>query len=143
MGVQFPGKKRYVTLEWPLARDWYRVFSICSRLVGCPPFWHRKQIYMLRAIMEGRYTFYSPEWDDISEAAKHLVSLHFLCISYNIIFLLSTFPISDRPTGFSVHFGQTLHLPSLLPPACQRSPHPNTSYLIFPIFIFHDNCIST
>ena len=29
---------------------------------------------MLRSIMEGRYHFHSPEWDDISESAKNLVS---------------------------------------------------------------------
>jgi phosphorylase kinase gamma subunit len=35
-------------------------------LVGCPPFWHRKQMIMLRNIMEGKYSFTSPEWADIS-----------------------------------------------------------------------------
>ena len=44
------------------------------RLVGCPPFWHRRQVVMLRSIMEGRYHFHSPEWDDISAPAKNLVS---------------------------------------------------------------------
>lgn len=29
---------------------------------------------MLRAIMEGTYRFYSPEWDDISQAPKDLIS---------------------------------------------------------------------
>ena len=43
------------------------------RLVGCPPFWHRRQVVMLRSIMEGKYHFHSPEWDDISLAAKDLV----------------------------------------------------------------------
>ncbi|XP_074641513.1 phosphorylase b kinase gamma catalytic chain, skeletal muscle/heart isoform-like [Tubulanus polymorphus] len=43
-------------------------------LVGCPPFWHRKQIYMLRSIMEGKYEFRSPEWDDISDQPKDLIS---------------------------------------------------------------------
>jgi len=43
-------------------------------LVGCPPFWHRKQMVMLRNIMEGRYTFTSPEWDDITETPKDLIS---------------------------------------------------------------------
>ncbi|CAG9861834.1 unnamed protein product [Phyllotreta striolata] len=42
-------------------------------LVGCPPFWHRKQMVMLRNIMEGKYTFSSPEWADISEAPKDLI----------------------------------------------------------------------
>ncbi|CAK1541398.1 unnamed protein product [Leptosia nina] len=42
-------------------------------LVGCPPFWHRKQMVMLRNIMEGRYSFTSPEWVDISEDPKDLI----------------------------------------------------------------------
>ncbi|XP_046385032.1 phosphorylase b kinase gamma catalytic chain, skeletal muscle/heart isoform isoform X1 [Ischnura elegans] len=42
-------------------------------LVGCPPFWHRKQMVMLRNIMEGKYSFTSPEWDDITEAPKDLI----------------------------------------------------------------------
>lgn len=44
-------------------------------LVGFPPFWHRKQMVMLRNIMEGRYEFCSPEWDDITDPTKHLVSI--------------------------------------------------------------------
>ena len=43
-------------------------------LVGCPPFWHRKQMYMLRNIMEGKYSFSSPEWEDVSEHPKDLIS---------------------------------------------------------------------
>ncbi|KAJ8921202.1 hypothetical protein NQ315_013674 [Exocentrus adspersus] len=42
-------------------------------LVGCPPFWHRKQMVMLRNIMEGNYSFSSPEWADISESPKDLI----------------------------------------------------------------------
>lgn len=42
-------------------------------LVGCPPFWHRKQMIMLRNIMEGKYSFTSPEWVDISEDPKDLI----------------------------------------------------------------------
>lgn len=42
-------------------------------LVGCPPFWHRKQMIMLRNIMEGKYSFSSPEWADISEPPKDLI----------------------------------------------------------------------
>ena len=33
-----------------------------------------------------------------------------------------------------LHHIQTLHLSSLLPPACPPSPHPNTSSLVFPVF---------
>jgi phosphorylase kinase gamma subunit len=43
-------------------------------LSGSPPFWHRRQVIMLRQIMEGKYSFSSPEWDDISDSAKDLVS---------------------------------------------------------------------
>ncbi|XP_012552339.1 phosphorylase b kinase gamma catalytic chain, skeletal muscle/heart isoform isoform X2 [Bombyx mandarina] len=42
-------------------------------LVGCPPFWHRKQMVMLRNIMEGKYSFTSPEWVDISDDPKDLI----------------------------------------------------------------------
>ncbi|XP_018574202.1 phosphorylase b kinase gamma catalytic chain, skeletal muscle/heart isoform isoform X2 [Anoplophora glabripennis] len=42
-------------------------------LVGCPPFWHRKQMVMLRNIMEGKFSFSSPEWADISEPPKDLI----------------------------------------------------------------------
>ena len=49
-----------------------------QRLVGCPPFWHRRQVVMLRSIMEGRYHFHSPEWDDISASAKNLVSTSYM-----------------------------------------------------------------
>lgn len=42
-------------------------------LSGSAPFWHRRQVIMLRTIMEGKYTFYSPEWDDISDNAKDLI----------------------------------------------------------------------
>ncbi|KTF83825.1 hypothetical protein cypCar_00046520 [Cyprinus carpio] len=41
-------------------------------LAGSPPFWHRKQLLMLRLIMEGRYQFSSPEWDDRSDTVKDL-----------------------------------------------------------------------
>ena len=43
------------------------------RLVGFAPFWHRKQMQMIKNITEGKYKFGSPEWDDISEAPKDLV----------------------------------------------------------------------
>ncbi|XP_054849195.1 phosphorylase b kinase gamma catalytic chain, liver/testis isoform [Eublepharis macularius] len=43
-------------------------------LAGSPPFWHRKQMLMLRMIMEGRYQYGSPEWDDRSDTVKDLIS---------------------------------------------------------------------
>uniref|UniRef100_A0A1B6E198 phosphorylase kinase n=1 Tax=Clastoptera arizonana TaxID=38151 RepID=A0A1B6E198_9HEMI len=42
-------------------------------LVGCPPFWHRKQMVMLRNIMDGKFSFTSPEWSDITEEPKDLI----------------------------------------------------------------------
>ena len=48
-------------------------FKIYYRLSGSPPFWHRRQVIMLRMIMEGTYSFSSPEWDEVSENAKDLV----------------------------------------------------------------------
>ncbi|XP_062502629.1 phosphorylase b kinase gamma catalytic chain, liver/testis isoform-like [Corticium candelabrum] len=45
-----------------------------TMLAGFPPFWHRKQLLMLRAIMNGKFRFGSPEWDDISENAKDLIT---------------------------------------------------------------------
>jgi len=44
-------------------------------LVGFPPFWHRKQLMMIRQIMEAKYSFESAEWADISKSAKDLISL--------------------------------------------------------------------
>lgn len=42
-------------------------------LSGSAPFWHRRQVIMLRTIMEGKYSFSSPDWDDISDSAKDLI----------------------------------------------------------------------
>uniref|UniRef100_A0A915L8J8 phosphorylase kinase n=1 Tax=Romanomermis culicivorax TaxID=13658 RepID=A0A915L8J8_ROMCU len=40
---------------------------------GYAPFYHKKQLYMLRAISEGKYEFRSPEWDEITDVAKDLI----------------------------------------------------------------------
>lgn len=53
---------------------WASGVIMYTMLVGCPPFWHRKQLIMVRMIMEGKYSFASPEWDDISENAKDLIA---------------------------------------------------------------------
>ncbi len=58
------------------------------RLSGSPPFWHRRQVIMLRMIMEGKYNFSSQDWDDISEDAKDLVSFSvFYIVNFLILFL--------------------------------------------------------
>ncbi|OQV13303.1 Phosphorylase b kinase gamma catalytic chain, liver/testis isoform [Hypsibius exemplaris] len=42
-------------------------------LAGYPPFWHRKQMVMLRQIMEGKFDFSAPEWNDVTEVSKDLI----------------------------------------------------------------------
>lgn len=42
-------------------------------LAGFPPFWHRRQVQLLRSIMDGKYAFRSPEWDSITESPKDLI----------------------------------------------------------------------
>ena len=81
----------YIVYPWSnklhlYTQNWLKLFY---RLVGCPPFWHRKQMYMLRNIMEGKYSFSSPEWEDISEPPKDLVSYYFTTICYDLITALN------------------------------------------------------
>lgn len=54
--------------------SWACGVILFTLLAGSPPFWHRRQILMLRMIMEGQYQFSSPEWDDRSNTVKDLVS---------------------------------------------------------------------
>lgn len=54
--------------------SWACGVILFTLLAGSPPFWHRRQILMLRMIMEGQYQFSSPEWDDRSSTVKDLVS---------------------------------------------------------------------
>lgn len=53
-------------------------------LVGCPPFWHRKQMVMLRNIMEGKYSFTSPEWADISGELIHLTLSNYIITNVQV-----------------------------------------------------------
>ncbi|XP_059754234.1 phosphorylase b kinase gamma catalytic chain, skeletal muscle/heart isoform isoform X2 [Balaenoptera ricei] len=59
---------------------WSTGVIMYTLLAGSPPFWHRKQMLMLRMIMSGSYQFGSPEWDDYSDTVKDLVS-RFLVVS--------------------------------------------------------------
>lgn len=43
-------------------------------LAGVPPFWHRRQVVMLRKIMSGKFTFHSPDWDEVTDTAKDLIT---------------------------------------------------------------------
>ncbi|XP_013205737.1 phosphorylase b kinase gamma catalytic chain, skeletal muscle/heart isoform [Microtus ochrogaster] len=53
---------------------WSTGVIMYTLLAGSPPFWHRKQMLMLRMIVDGKYQFGSPEWDDYSDTVKDLVS---------------------------------------------------------------------
>ncbi|XP_063313341.1 phosphorylase b kinase gamma catalytic chain, skeletal muscle/heart isoform [Pelobates fuscus] len=53
---------------------WSAGVIMYTLLAGSPPFWHRKQMLMLRMIMSGQYEFGSPEWDDRSDTVKDLIA---------------------------------------------------------------------
>ncbi|KAG8122828.1 hypothetical protein E2320_018242 [Naja naja] len=53
---------------------WSAGVIMYTLLAGSPPFWHRKQMLMLRMIMNGDYKFGSPEWDDQSDTVKDLIA---------------------------------------------------------------------
>ncbi|KAM8961369.1 phosphorylase b kinase gamma catalytic chain, liver/testis isoform [Pelodytes ibericus] len=67
MDESHPGYGREVDL-------WACGVIMFTLLAGSPPFWHRRQMLMLRMIMDGRFQFSSPEWDDRSATAKDLIS---------------------------------------------------------------------
>lgn len=52
---------------------WSSGVIMYTLLAGSPPFWHRKQMLMLRMILAGTYDFSSPEWEDRSDTVKDLV----------------------------------------------------------------------
>ncbi|XP_072340245.1 phosphorylase b kinase gamma catalytic chain, skeletal muscle/heart isoform-like isoform X2 [Scyliorhinus torazame] len=53
---------------------WSAGVVMYTLLAGSPPFWHRKQMVMLRFIMEGNYQLTSNEWEDRSDTVKELIS---------------------------------------------------------------------
>ncbi|KAL0973160.1 hypothetical protein UPYG_G00199760 [Umbra pygmaea] len=53
---------------------WSSGVIMYTLLAGSPPFWHRKQMLMLRMILAGKFEFSSPEWDDRSDTVKDLIS---------------------------------------------------------------------
>lgn len=72
------------------------LFFFAIRLVGFAPFWHRKKVLMMRAIMEGRYHFTGPEWEDVSDTAKDLVSQSVSRQCYPLWFHLTSTYMHDR-----------------------------------------------
>lgn len=63
----------YITFFCLLLRRWSTGVIMYTLLAGSPPFWHRKQMLMLRMILAGKYEFSSLEWDDRSDTVKDLV----------------------------------------------------------------------
>ncbi|XP_066551298.1 phosphorylase kinase, gamma 1b (muscle) isoform X1 [Amia ocellicauda] len=53
---------------------WSSGVIMYTLLAGSPPFWHRKQMLMLRMILSGSYDYSSPEWEDRSDTVKDLIS---------------------------------------------------------------------
>ncbi|KAF3847763.1 hypothetical protein F7725_020791 [Dissostichus mawsoni] len=53
---------------------WSSGVIMYTLLAGSPPFWHRKQMLMLRMILSGSYDFSLPEWEDRSDTVKDLIS---------------------------------------------------------------------
>ncbi|XP_041038098.1 phosphorylase b kinase gamma catalytic chain, skeletal muscle/heart isoform-like isoform X2 [Carcharodon carcharias] len=53
---------------------WSAGVVMYTLLAGSPPFWHRKQMVMLRMIMDGNYQMTSNEWEDRSDTVKDLIS---------------------------------------------------------------------
>ena len=43
-------------------------------LTGRPPFWHRKQMLLIKQIMRGDYNMDGPDWADVTVETKDLVS---------------------------------------------------------------------
>lgn len=82
-------------LDFPLvdACRWSSGVIMYTLLAGSPPFWHRKQMLMLRMILAGTYEFSSPEWEDRSDTVKDLVgrfSPHSLSLSTWIVQVLKS-----------------------------------------------------
>jgi len=59
-----------------------------TMLAGFPPFWHRQRLKMIRQIMEGKYSFSSSEWNDVSCSPKDLIS-NMLVVDHKKRFIVS------------------------------------------------------
>ena len=74
---------------------WSSGVIMYTLLAGSPPFWHRKQMLMLRMILGGKYDFSSPEWEDRSDTVKDLVRFSLRRKTY--CFVCPVFPVCLQP----------------------------------------------
>ncbi len=61
----------------PAVDAWACGVIMYSLLGGRPPFWHRKQMVLIRQIMRGEYSLEGPEWSEVTPESKNLVTLGF------------------------------------------------------------------
>ncbi|VDK29255.1 unnamed protein product [Gongylonema pulchrum] len=54
--------------------DWALGVILYTLLAGCAPFYHRRQLIMLRMIQEAKYEFRAEQWSQITPDAKDLIS---------------------------------------------------------------------
>uniref|UniRef100_A0A915PY85 phosphorylase kinase n=1 Tax=Setaria digitata TaxID=48799 RepID=A0A915PY85_9BILA len=54
--------------------DWALGVILYTLLAGCAPFYHRRQLMMLRMIQEAKYEFRAEQWSQITSDAKDLIS---------------------------------------------------------------------
>lgn len=52
---------------------WAAGVTLFLMLSGTCPFWHRRQLTMIRHIREGKFSFSAPIWMDVSDLAKDLI----------------------------------------------------------------------
>ena len=52
---------------------WSCGILVSIMLTGSSPFYHRRELVMLRSIMEGRYSIDGPDWKGISILAKKFI----------------------------------------------------------------------
>ena len=59
---------------------WSAGVLLATLLTGSAPFYHRRELIMLRMIMDAKYSLAGPEWKEISKNAKDLVQ-RILCLN--------------------------------------------------------------
>ncbi|CAI4230645.1 unnamed protein product [Auanema sp. JU1783] len=63
-----------------LVDEWALGVILYTLLAGYAPFYHRRQLLMMRMIQEGRYEFRQEQWGNITQDAKDIIK-GLLCVS--------------------------------------------------------------